>query len=155
MTDQELKNLVTSLAISQKETDKQLKGLGKQIGGLGNKFGSFTEGMAFPSMKKILRDYFHMENIAANVSVRKAEGVMELDVLAYANTEVNAVYVVEVKSNLRESHLSRFLENLKRFPEFFPKIYKGKEVYGVLSGAASEEAASASGVSDTTASLTS
>ena len=33
---------------------KQLEELGKQIGGLGEKFGGFTEGMALPSMTKIL-----------------------------------------------------------------------------------------------------
>ena len=45
MTDIELKDLVASLAIAQKETDrqlqetdKQLRELGKQIGGLGEKF---------------------------------------------------------------------------------------------------------------------
>ncbi|MDM8566917.1 hypothetical protein QUF74_14865 [Candidatus Halobeggiatoa sp. HSG11] len=67
MTDNELKELVASLAISQTETVQQFKEtrelldkiarenkrenkeLRQQIGGLGNKFGSFTEGMAFPS----------------------------------------------------------------------------------------------------------
>ena len=50
MTDEELKELVASLAVAQRETDrqlketdrqlrKQLKELGKQIGGLGEKFG--------------------------------------------------------------------------------------------------------------------
>ena len=63
MTDEELKQLVASLAIDQKEmakesdkrnkeTDKLLKELGKQIGGLGKKFGSFPEGLALPSMTK-------------------------------------------------------------------------------------------------------
>ena len=36
-----------------KETNLQLKELGKQIGGLGSKFGSFTEGLALPSMEAI------------------------------------------------------------------------------------------------------
>ena len=36
-------------------TDKQLKELGVQIGGLGKKFGSFTEGMAYPSLQAGLR----------------------------------------------------------------------------------------------------
>ena len=72
MTDEELKELVASLAVAQRETDrqlketdrqlrKQLKELGKQIGGLGEKFGGFTEGMAFPAMSKILTETFGME----------------------------------------------------------------------------------------------
>jgi len=70
MTDDELKDLVGSLAILQKETGKQLKEndkkvtrqikeLGKQIGGRGRKFGSFTEGFALPSMQKILQKQFN------------------------------------------------------------------------------------------------
>ena len=54
--------LLAELTTAQKETDRQLKAtdrqlkeLGKQIGGLGAKFGSFTEGLALPSMEKILR----------------------------------------------------------------------------------------------------
>ena len=71
MTDEELKELVASLAIDRKETERRMretdrqmketsqqikaterlvKELSKNIGGLNNKFGSFTEAMAFPSM---------------------------------------------------------------------------------------------------------
>lgn len=60
MTDNELKQLVTSIAIAQKETDQQIAKLGKQIGGLGRKFGSFTEGLALPSMQKILQNKFQI-----------------------------------------------------------------------------------------------
>lgn len=125
MTDQELRDLVASLAVSQKETDlqiketgnqlketdrqlketdrqlrKQMKELGIQIGGLGNKFGSFTEGMAFPSMEKILRKRFGMEMISLRAKKIKGDKILEIDVLAYANSEKNEVYVVEVKSHL-------------------------------------------------------
>ncbi|MFM7790440.1 MAG: DUF3782 domain-containing protein, partial [Microcystis panniformis] len=58
-------------AQQQKETDKQLKELGKQIGGLGAKFGSFTEGLALPSMETILRQRFGMEVVSPSVRVSK------------------------------------------------------------------------------------
>ena len=82
----------------QRETDRQLRELGKQIGGLGNKFGSFTEGLALPSMEKILRRRFGVDTIAPSVRVSRGGRHLELDVLAYANGEINAAYVVEVKS---------------------------------------------------------
>nr|NCR13748.1 DUF3782 domain-containing protein [Microcystis aeruginosa SX13-11]NCR43904.1 DUF3782 domain-containing protein [Microcystis aeruginosa SX13-01]NCR90091.1 DUF3782 domain-containing protein [Microcystis aeruginosa G13-10]NCS16465.1 DUF3782 domain-containing protein [Microcystis aeruginosa G13-12]NCS21634.1 DUF3782 domain-containing protein [Microcystis aeruginosa G11-06]NCS35435.1 DUF3782 domain-containing protein [Microcystis aeruginosa G11-01]NCT53158.1 DUF3782 domain-containing protein [M len=66
-TDRQLKEN----AQQQKETDKQLKELGKQIGGLGAKFGSFTEGLALPSMETILRQQFGMEVISPSVRVSK------------------------------------------------------------------------------------
>lgn len=114
-----------------KETDKELKELGKQIGGLGNKFGGFTEGMAFPSMKRILTEKFKMEFVGPRVRIQKNGETIELDVLAYANSGIDEVYIVEVKSHLREEHLQEMLNNLERFPRFFPQ-HKDKALYGII-----------------------
>lgn len=152
MTDEELKQLVASLALDQKaiaqqlkenaanaaETNQQIKALerqtkelGKQIGGLGEKFGSFTEGLALPSMEKILHEQFNMEVISPSVRVSKRGEHLEIDVLAYANSEINEAYVVEVKSHLREEALEQLKNILQRFRHFFPE-HKDKTVYGIL-----------------------
>ncbi|NOQ35318.1 MAG: DUF3782 domain-containing protein [Methylococcaceae bacterium] len=170
MTDDELKNLVASLAISQKETSsqiselrasqketgfhikelrtsqeetdkqlkesdrkvtRQLKELGKQIGGLGRKFGSFTEGLALPSMQRILQEQFKMEIISPSVRVHKAGKDIEIDVLAYANSSVNEVYIVEVKSHLREEAITQLQDIMLNFRQFFPE-HKDKKVFGIL-----------------------
>ena len=163
MTDEELKELVASLAIAQRETDrqlketdrqlketdrqlketdrqlketdrqlrKQLKELGKQIGGLGEKFGGFTEGMALPSMTKILTETFGMEVVTPRVKVRKAGRSLELDVLAYANSECNAAYIVEIKSHLRPDGIEQLQNILEQFRHFFPE-HADKALYGIL-----------------------
>jgi hypothetical protein len=138
MTDDELKDLVASLAVSnkelrdsQKETDKQISELGKQIGGLGRKFGSFTEGLALPSMQHILQNKFHMEIISPSVRVKKDGKEMEIDVLAYANSTTNQVYIVEVKSHLREEGITQLQKIMKNFRKFFPE-YKDKKLFGIL-----------------------
>ena len=145
MTDDELKLLVASLAVSQKETDtqikelsvsqketgNQIKELGKQIGGLGAKFGSYTEGLALPSMQHILQDKFHMEIISPSVRVKKDGKEMEIDVLAYANSTINEVYVVEVKSHLREEGITQLQTIMKNFRRFFPE-HKDKKLFGIL-----------------------
>ncbi|MFM7449783.1 MAG: DUF3782 domain-containing protein [Leptolyngbyaceae cyanobacterium] len=113
------------------ETDRQLKELGKQIGGLGTKFGSFTEGLALPSMETILRDRFGMEVISPSVRVTKAGQHMELDVLAYANGSINQAYIVEVKSHARETAISQLKTQLQRFRDFFPE-HSDKQVFGIL-----------------------
>jgi len=113
------------------ETDQQIKELSKQIGGLGNKFGGFTEGMAYPSMKRILQERFKMEYVSPRVEVRKNGSSIELDVLAYSNEDTRAVYIVEVKSHLREEHVKEVLKNLERFPNFFPE-HKDKTLYGII-----------------------
>jgi hypothetical protein len=115
----------------QKKTDKQLKELGKQIGGLGTKFGSFTEGLALPSMETILRQRFGMEVVSPSVRVSKEGQHMEIDVLAYANGELNTAYIVEVKSHAREESITQLKSILQRFRTFFPE-HKDKKLYGIL-----------------------
>jgi hypothetical protein len=110
--------LLAELATAQKETEKQLKEsnqqfnrqikeLGKQIGGLGAKFGSFTKGLALPSMETILRERFGMEIISPSVRASKEGQQMEIDVLAYANGSINTAYIVEVKSHPREDSITQ------------------------------------------------
>jgi hypothetical protein len=131
MTDEELKKLVASLAVSQQRTDRQLRELGKQIGGLGEKSGSFTEGLALPSMSKILSERFGMEVVSPSVRLTKQGEYMEIDVLAYANGEVNEAYVVEVKSHAREESFEQLRKIMEHFRQFFPE-HKDKTVYGIL-----------------------
>jgi hypothetical protein len=119
-------------AQQQKKTDKQLKELGQQIGGLGAKFGSFTEGLALPSMEKILRQRFGMEVISPSVRVSKDGKHLEIDVLAYTNGELNTAYIVEVKSHAREESITQLKSILQRFRSFFTE-HKDKKLYGILS----------------------
>jgi len=118
-------------AQQQKETDKQLKELGKQIGGLGAKFGSFTEGLALPSMETILRQRFGMEVISPSVRASKEGQHLEIDVLAYSNGELNTAYIVEVKSHARQEDITQLKSILQRFRRFFPE-HKDKKLYGIL-----------------------
>jgi hypothetical protein len=135
---QETAREIQEIALQSKETDRrmqdtdrQIKELGKQIGGLGAKFGSFTEGLALPSMETILRQRFGMEVISPSVRVSKAGQHMELDVLAYANGAVNQAYIVEVKSHAREASIAQLKTQLQRFREFFPE-HKDKTLFGIL-----------------------
>ena len=123
-TDRQLKEL-------GKQTDRQLKELGKQIGGLGSKFGSFTEGLALPSMETILRQRFGMEVISPSVRVSKEGKHIEIDVLAYTNGDLNTAYIVEVKSHAREDSITQLKSILQRFRTFFPE-HKNKQLYGIL-----------------------
>jgi hypothetical protein len=109
----------------------EFKELGKQIGGLGEKFGSFTEGLALPSMETILGQQFGMEVISPSVRVSKGGQHMEIDVLAYANGELNTAYIVEVKSHAREDSITQLKSILQRFRNFFPE-HKNKRLYGIL-----------------------
>ena len=56
---------------------------------------------------------------------------MEIDVLAYANSAINKVYVVEVKSHLREEGIEQLQQILQKFRFFFPE-HQDKKLYGIL-----------------------
>ena len=160
MTDEDLKKLVASLAISQAKTDRQLKEnaeqikenslqlrelkesqakatqkikeLGRHIGGLHNKFGSYVEALALPSMQRVLSEKFGTDSFDSRCKRRNKEGVlMEADAVASTNSGTNQVFMVEVKSYLTQRGLQQTLKNLKRFKQFFPE-HQDKELFGVL-----------------------
>ena len=163
MTDEELKELVASLAAAQKETDRQLeatdrqiqetgaqlaefrrtqaeaneeqrqgsKELKKQLGGLGNKFGDFAEGMVIPSLMEILAKRSGADQIIETKRMRKGEDEIELDLIAATNGQRKTLIAAEVKSNLNQRELEKFIRNLRRFFHFFPQ-FRGYKLYGVL-----------------------
>ncbi|MBF0349526.1 MAG: DUF3782 domain-containing protein [SAR324 cluster bacterium] len=162
MTDEELKELVASLAIAQQETDRQLKEkfgetdrqlkekfgetdrqlkeLSKNIGGLSNKFGTFTEAMAFPSMSRIMEEQFGMDTFTTRLKRKKAGEHAEVDAIAYTNGKVNELYVIEVKSALDKREVKQVIKTLKRFREFFPEFAE-KTIKGVVAYVDAQESA--------------
>ena len=82
-------------------------------------------------MQRILQDEFKMEIISPSVRIHKEGKDMEIDVLAYANSNINEVYVVEVKSHLREEGITQLQTILKDFRRFFPE-HKEKKLFGML-----------------------
>jgi len=133
-TDRQLQKTheeVQALARKGQETDRQLREVGRQLGRLGDKFGSFTEGMALPSMTKILIQHFGMQYVSPRVLVRRNGRSIELDVLAYSNSDRNEAYVVEVKSHLREEGVEQLRKTLRDFRDFFPE-HANKKVFGIL-----------------------
>lgn len=152
MTDQELKDLVASLsastaelraaqAESQKEQDKsrkeldetwrQIRQVGKQLGELGNKFGSFTEGLALPSMEKVFARQFGLKTVQPRARSSRNGRTLEIDVLAYDYENSDEVYIVEVKSHLKEEGIDQLLQTIEDFPNFFPWL-SDRILYGVI-----------------------
>ncbi len=146
MTDQEMKDLVEKIIQTQAETaeqmkktdrrmaetDRQIKQVSKQLGEIGNKFGSFTEGMAFPSMEKILREEFGMNDISHRHKAIRNGSSLEIDVLAMNNTGArDEIYLVEVKSRLTDDAIKQVQKRIADFPHFFPNL-ADRKIYGII-----------------------
>ena len=129
------------------ETDRQLQELDKQIGGLGSKFGSFTEGLALPSMEAILQQRFGMTVVLPRARARQNGAHLEIDVLAYANGDINRAFLVEVKSHPREEAITQLKTTLSRFRDFFPE-HRDKQLYGILAAVDWSEAVKAQAISE-------
>ncbi|WP_143894480.1 DUF3782 domain-containing protein [Tepidimonas sediminis] len=146
---QETDHLIRELREEGRETDRQLRELKRQIGGLGDKFGYFAEGMALPTMERLLRRRFHMEIVNPRSRIRKDGREREYDVLAWANGKVNTVVVVEVKSRVKREAIGRLIERLETLFDCLPEL-KGKARVGILAGidwdAGVEEEAQAAGL---------
>lgn len=143
-SDRETAKLRESIAKSQAKTDRQLEEtrrvveetnriLGQQIGALGNKFGSFTEGLAMDSVAKMLFTRFGV-NLAARRYRRRNKQTgeeMELDYFGYENSAVNRAVIVEVKSQFRRRDIEQAKKKVARFRQFFPE-YSESELYIVI-----------------------
>lgn len=130
--------MVASLATDNKETERrfqeterQLKLLREQIGGLDNKFGSFTEGLAYPSLYRILTEDFHLDTVAYRVRQRRNGTEQEFDMVGSTNGANQRIFLVEIKSHLTEVELKKFEKKLGRFFTFFPE-HLGKALYGLI-----------------------
>jgi len=156
MTDQELKDMLADLmrtqaetsqqqketsqqqketSQQQKETDRQISRVSKQIGDIGNKFGRFTEGMAEPSMRKLLGEKFGMTAIHPRALFRSEDRsrTLEVDVLGYdTNDRRKEVYIVEVKSQLTPEGITQALKTIADFRELGPVALRHRPIYGVV-----------------------
>lgn len=146
MTDQEMKDLVAKIIQTQAETaeqmkktdrrmaetDRQIKQVNKQLGELDNKFGSFAEGMALPSMEKILREEFGINDISPRRKAVLNGHSLEIDVLAVNNADANSdVYLVEIKSRLTNGSIEQMHKTIADFPRFFPNL-ADRKIYGII-----------------------
>ncbi len=139
---QETKELIERNSIETdrkfQETDKQFKNtqnlvkeLSKNIGGLNNKFGSFTEGLFIPSLKRILTKDFGLTNFMPNAYASNGSDHLELDILSYSNGNMNIAIIVEIKSHLKSEHIEKMQIKLQKARIFFPFL-KDLRVYGMI-----------------------
>lgn len=120
--------------------DARLDRVSRQLGGLGNNFGLLTEGLASPSLERILCERFGVEFMARRVGLRKGGETLDLDVLAYANGARNAAIIGEVKTRLDQRAVDQLLDHLRDFPRFAPE-HREKELYGLIAGVEVDEQA--------------
>jgi hypothetical protein len=95
MTDEELKELVASLAVAQQKTDETLRSVGIQLGNMSRNQGDVAEEFFFNSLANDTHlGAIHFDDIAKNEHKRRGKTEEEYDIVM---TNGNAIGIVEVK----------------------------------------------------------
>jgi len=141
LTDQELKDLVASLAVSQKKTDEQMKKtdkkldklersidkLSKTVGGHTNNVGDVTEEFFYRGLSKKRK----LGNIKFDAVRRNVDLAKEYDIMMVNG---DSVAVISVKYKLHENDIDKFLnQDLKEFKKYFPEFKNYKIHAGIAS----------------------
>ena len=118
-TDKRIEQMIESEEKAWAEVRSNLEELGKQIGGVSNKFGGFTEGLAIPSIRKILDEQFDADFKPA-MKDQSSWGTADraLDAWGVSRNGEKIVYLVEVKSKFRYENFNQIWGQVRKFREY-------------------------------------
>jgi len=143
MTDDELKALVASLAVSQDRTDKQMKRTDEQmkrtdeklermgitLGNIGKNQGDVAEEFFFQSLIKDNHlGKIRFDDVVKNMEKHRGKIQEEYDLVM---TNGDAIAVVEVKYKAHTQDLDKLDRKMKHFKQLFP-IYQAFKQYGAI-----------------------
>ena len=154
MTDDELKALVASLAVAQKETGEEIKALavsqdrtdeqmkrndkmlteklermGITLGNIGKNQGDVAEEFFLQSLLKDNHlGSIHFDDVVKNMEKHRGQIQEEYDLVM---TNGDAIGIVEVKYNAHTNDLDKLDRKMKHFKKLFP-IYQNYKQYGAI-----------------------
>jgi hypothetical protein len=143
MTDEELKELVASLAVDSKElreaqretneqmrkTNETLKSVGIQLGNMSRNQGDVAEEFFFNSLANDTHlGAIHFDDIAKNEHKRRGKTEEEYDIVM---TNGNAIGIVEVKYKAHINDLEKLERKMKNFKTLFP-WFENYKLYGAM-----------------------
>jgi hypothetical protein len=145
MTNQELKDLIASLAVMQAETSAQMaqtdkkiarmeagiERVNKRLGAIGENQGNITEEYFYNSLraKPVLGD-IKFDRVTPNLIVGKKGQDSEFDIVMVNGT---SVALIEVKQKAHINDLDQVLAQIKKFRALCPE-YKNFNLYGGIAG---------------------
>jgi len=113
---------------SQK-TERVIQQVSRELGKLGNRLGEFVEWQVRPAAVRLFRERgIDVHELHNGVSVKRADGGLEIDLLVVNDTEV---VLIEVKSKLTQRDVDQHLERLAKFKRFMPR-YRDTQALGAV-----------------------
>jgi len=143
MTDNELKELVASLAVSQKETgilikelstsqketDRKLQKVGEMFGGISANQGDVAEDFFYNSLIKDNHlGCLKFDDITKNMEKHRGKIQEEYDIFL---TNGDSIAIIEVKYKSHLGDINKLNRKFDNFKKLFP-IYKDYKLYGAM-----------------------
>ena len=136
MTDEELKALVASLAVSQKETDEQMKRTDEKLERMGIYLGNVTRNQGDVAEEFFFNSLInephlgniYFDDITKNMEKHRGNIQEEYDLFL---TNGDAIAIVEVKYKAHTNDLKKLDRKMGNFKLLFP-IYRDYKLYGAL-----------------------
>jgi len=143
MTDDELKELVASLAIAQRETreqmketdermrktDEKLERIGIHLGNITANQGDVAEEFFFNSLVKDMRlGNIRFEDVMKNLFKQRGKIQEEYDLIM---TNGDSLAIIEVKYKAHQNDLVKLARKMHNFKKLFP-IYQNFKQYGAI-----------------------
>jgi hypothetical protein len=134
--------ILAELAEAQKETERrfqeteriikeQNRQLNQQLGKLGNRLGEFVEWQVRPAVVRLFQERgIDVHEFYSGVSVKRADGGLEIDLLVVDTTEA---ILIEVKSKLTQKDVDDHVQRLGKFKQFMPR-YQDVKALGAVAG---------------------
>lgn len=120
----EMKDFKDEMLDFKEWSKRNIEDLNLQWGNLANKMGTLVEDIFSPSIDQAIQKHFRVQCdiIDTNKLIRKGKESLELDILALSR-ETKQAFIVEVKSSPdRIEYIDKFIEKLKRVPQFLPEL---------------------------------
>ena len=117
----------------REESRAEQRKLNQRLGEISDKMGTIVEDIIYPAARPLISRYFNVEiddvDISSNIDRKNRNKEREeFDIIA--STDDN-VFLIEVKSTMRDMYIAKFKDKIKRFPDFFPE-YSSKTLIPVI-----------------------
>ena len=126
----DIRKILSELAISQAKTEAQVKITSKIVSGIGVNLGKATELFFYESLAdKMALGEIKFDSIHENVIVRKKRKEAEFDILMYNG---DSIAIIETKHNVHEGDIDDLMTTkVNNFRSFFPNDAKHKIYLGI------------------------
>jgi hypothetical protein len=117
----------------KEENRKENREMNQRWGKLSNKMGTIVEDIIYPAARPLISRYFKVEinniDISSNVSrMNENRDREEFDIIA---SIPDKVFLIEVKSTMRDYYINEFKDKTIRFINFFPE-YRNKQLIPIM-----------------------